>query len=90
MKIDFYMKVCLTLIVLLLGVIAFRQVIAPPVAEAQSSLSGVQFSGSLGGFWLFDTRTGDVWTYEMQDYVLKRLSYLGRITKPGESLVLKK
>ena len=32
--------------------------------EAQSRFSSIQFARSEGGWWFFDTRTGDIWVYD--------------------------
>jgi hypothetical protein len=50
---NFYVKVCLTAIVLLLTAIALRPIFAPTVAEAQVSSNGMQVSAQgTGGFLL--------------------------------------
>lgn len=59
-----YAKVCLTLIVLLLAIVALKPLFGPPVSEAQSPLARVQFSGDATGFWAFDTYNGRVYVYE--------------------------
>ena len=77
-----YVKVCLTLIVLLLAVISAKPLFWPPVTHAQSPLSRVQFSGDATGFWAFDTLNGRVYVYE---HGLCR--YVGTIRELGQPLV---
>ena len=86
MKVDLFSKVFLTLIALFLGIIALRPFFQPPTVSAQAGLSAVQFSGSLGGFWAFDTRTGEVWVYEGK----KPPQFQGKISKLGTPLSLAK
>lgn len=64
MRIDLYTKTILTLIALLLAVIAVQPLVHPTrTVQAQGSFNGVQFTGGPGGFWIFDSRSGDVWAY---------------------------
>jgi hypothetical protein len=63
MRIDLYTKTILTLIALLLAVIALKPILQPQTVKAGGSFSGVQFSATVGGFWVFDSSTGDVWAY---------------------------
>jgi hypothetical protein len=85
MRIDLYTKTILTLIALLLGVVALKPIIQPQPVSAQASLAGVQFSGSVGGFWLFDTKTGDVWAYEKQGSNTA-VTHVGRVPEIGHFL----
>jgi hypothetical protein len=67
MRIDLYTKTLLTLIVLLLAVIAYKPLVHPVPAKAQTSyeFTGVQFSADgSNGFWLF-SYTGNVWHYRI-------------------------
>jgi hypothetical protein len=66
MKPDLYTKVVLTVIALALAVIACNQYINPrEVVQAQSAFAGVQYAG---GLQFFDSRTGEVWTYEKHGF----------------------
>ena len=38
----------------------------PTVVQGQGRFAAVQFSRSEGGWWFFDTRTGDLWIYDEQ------------------------
>jgi hypothetical protein len=83
MRIDRYTKTLLTLIVLLLAVIAFKPLVQPSPALAQGNLNGVQFSGIPGGgFFLFDSRTGDVWSYDINSGQLHGHSKIAQLGKP--------
>lgn len=84
MKPNIYVKICLTLIVLFLGVIALKPIISPNVVEAQSSLSGVQISAqATGRFLLLDSKSGRFWLY---DYYRGTATYLGKLTELGKPL----
>lgn len=76
----------LVVIAVLLAVIAFKPLMAPEIALAQSRFSGVQFSGSLGGFWAFDSRTGQVWIYSTERSIYGQCEYVGKITELGKPL----
>jgi|ERR1022692_2192181 outer membrane protein assembly factor BamB len=64
MRIDLYTKTILTLILLLLGVITARPLFSPPAVAADGKFAGLQFTGSPGGFYVFDPRSGDIWSYD--------------------------
>ena len=91
MRADCYVKVCLTLIVLLLGIIAIRPLVQPDTVLAQSSKwSDLQFSTSTGILAFFDTRTGDVWGYTATragTLVEFQPEYAGKLTELGKPLV---
>jgi uncharacterized membrane protein len=64
MRIDLYTKTILTIIAVLLAVISLKPILQPKPVMAQGNLSGVQFAPTMnGGFWFFDTRSGEVWEY---------------------------
>jgi hypothetical protein len=81
MRIDLYTKIVLTLIAVCLLTIACKSVVQPIGVSAEGPFAGVQFSGSMGGFWAFDTKTGDVWTFTPQ-----KCQHYGKITQLGEPL----
>jgi hypothetical protein len=85
MRIDLYTKAVLTIIAIMLSVIASNQLISPRVASAQGSFAGVQFTGPGGSF--FDSRTGEIWVYALDD---GRPFYKRRITKLGQPLAKEK
>jgi hypothetical protein len=59
MRIDLYTKTLLTLIAALLAIAVLRPMLRPSAVQAGGKFDGVVFSGAPGGFWAFDTRTGD-------------------------------
>ena len=63
MRIDFYTKTILTLIVLLLTVIVVKPILQPQATMAEGKYAAIQFSYSGGNHAFFDTRSGDVWEY---------------------------
>jgi hypothetical protein len=71
MRIDLYTKTILTLITLLLAAILLKPIVHPQLTIAQENpnahenLSGIQFSAAVGGFYAFDTSTGDIWAYNL-------------------------
>jgi hypothetical protein len=82
-RIDRLTQVTLVLITLFLGMIALRPSGGSPnVALAQTSLTGVVFTGTVGGFWLFDPRTGDAWVYDTVQNKTKHW----RVIEPGKPL----
>jgi hypothetical protein len=82
---NFYVKVCLTAIVLLLTAIVLKPILSPTLAEAQSSISGVQVSAQgSGGFLLYDNNTGRLWAY---DLYRGDIAYWGRVKELGKPLV---
>ena len=86
MKPDFYTKAVLTVIAIALSVIACKPLINPDTtASAQSgAFPGVQFSGSVQGvFYLFDSRTGDVWLYGGTDDGLTMRKYHYKVSALG-------
>ena len=72
----------------MLTAIAVRPLLAPPVAGAQSSLSGVQFTFYGQGLWFFDTRSGDTWFYNPSD--LTDVEHIGRLVQLGKPLLVDK
>jgi hypothetical protein len=82
MRIDLYTKTILTVIALLLAVIALEPIIQPMPAIAQGSFSGVQFSGSMTNLWAIDTKTGDVWVYDLQSKQVETHAKLAQLGKP--------
>jgi hypothetical protein len=55
------------------------------LAEAQSSISGVQVSAQgSGGFLLYDNNTGRLWAY---DLYRGDIAYWGRVKELGKPLV---
>ena len=82
MRIDLYTKTILTLIAVILTLIACKSVVQPPGVAADGPLAGVQFSGSIGGFWAFDTKTGDVWAWEHGQW-----THPGKISQLGQPLI---
>ena len=87
MQIDRYTKLVLTIIALALAMIACRSVTQPSGVAAEGPLAGVQFSGVLGGFMAFDTRSGDVWGYDITNH---KWFYTGKITQLGKPLLEQK
>ena len=82
---DSYSKMCLTMTVLLLALIALRPMFSPTVAEAQSYFSGLQISAQGNGtFLLFDGNSGRIWYY---DIFREGVAYWGRIETPGKPLI---
>jgi hypothetical protein len=70
MKADTYTKVVLTIIAFMLTLIACKTVATPErTVAADGPFAGVQFAGPQGQqFKFFDSRTGDIWFYEIVDY----------------------
>src|ERR1035441_9094287 len=66
MRFDLYTKTILTLIALLLAAIAFKPIVQPQPVAAQGAFTGAQFSASATNLWAVDTKTGDVWVYDIQ------------------------
>jgi hypothetical protein len=66
MKPDLYTKAVLTVIAFMLVMIGFREFVNPTTTvSAEGPFSGVQFSGDTDTFTLFDSRTGDIWSYNL-------------------------
>jgi hypothetical protein len=91
MKPDLYTKAVLAVIALMLAVIACKPLINPETtASAQGPFAGVQFTGGVLGFSVYDTRTGDFWGYDNEregsNYVL-RLKTSGRLPKLGAQVI---
>jgi hypothetical protein len=82
MRIDWYTKGVLTVIAVLLGVIALRPYVSPEAVHAQGSFAGLQFSGRTNDYQFFDSRTGDIWWYNI-DSAPEHY----RLTKLGTPLV---
>jgi hypothetical protein len=82
MRIDLYTKTILTLIVLLLGVIAFKPVIQPKSVAAEGSLNGVQLSGFGSNLWAVDTRSGDIWVYDIKPGTVSLHRKIVQLGKP--------
>ena len=82
MRIDLYTKVVLTVIAVALMTIAFNSLIHPSGVAADGPLAGVQASvAAMGGIFVFDTKTGQMWIYGDT-----KPEYAGKITKVGEPL----
>jgi hypothetical protein len=86
MRNDLYLKVALTVIALALTLIACKSVVQPLGVAAQGALAGVQFSGGVGGFWAFDTKSGNIWGYELSGDA-SSITYLGKMVELGKPLV---
>ena len=85
---DWYTKGVLTVIAVLLAVIAFRPYVSPEaVVQAQWSFAGVQFAfdGCGDCYSWFDTRTGEIWSYQGTHSPSK-----SRLTKLGSPVVREK
>jgi len=83
MRIDLYTKVVLTIIALLLAVITVRPMLQPHTVVAQGKFTGVEFSTTaVGGFYIFDPRSGDVWGYGVQGEPVQHY----KLTTLGEPL----
>lgn len=86
MKTDRYTKVVLTLIAVLLGVLALERSPATNQAYGQQPSHGnfdhITFSGSMGGFWLMDMNTGDIYVYDTANKTVDHFS----LSKPGAKL----
>jgi hypothetical protein len=63
MRIDLYTKTILTIIALLLAAIVTKPLFTPSAIVADGKFTAMQFTGSPGGFYVFDPRSGDVWSY---------------------------
>jgi hypothetical protein len=57
-------KFLLAVIAASLGVIALQPLLRSQPALADSSFSGLQLSATGAAFFLFDTRSGDLWFYQ--------------------------
>lgn len=57
----------------------------PSYANPNTKFRNLQFSGSLGGFWLFDATNGDIWVYEKG-----KAEYVGTLKQPGKNLEQRK
>jgi hypothetical protein len=88
MRTDLYTKTILTIIALLLAVIVLKPFVTPSIANAQTSLNGIQVSFGGTGLWFFDTKTGDIWVYSMQD--LSDVTHVGKIVELGKPIVTDK
>lgn len=75
-------KVLFTIAILLLLLNLFSTIVSQSQVKT-SDYSRYQFSGSMGGFWLFDSENGEIWVYESGS---KDWKYLGKLAKPGEPL----
>ena len=74
-----YTKIILTVIALLLTVIALTPFVQPQPAMAQGSFSGVQMAVTGENTYFFDTRTGDLWQYDVNLFMYhKKLTQLGK------------
>lgn len=75
----------LVVIALLLAVIALKPILQPSRVMAQGNFSGVQFSPDMtGGYWFFDTHTGDLWHYSQSGEVAAVNTHQ-KVAKLGES-----
>jgi hypothetical protein len=93
MKPDLYIKAVLTVTAVALVAIACNQYIEPKTtAQAQgASFAGVQVNGNLlSNLTAFDSRTGEVWQYELKEtgggWALK-LAGSGKVTKFGSPTI---
>ncbi len=86
MQIDRYIKLVLTVIALALALIACKPLFESKAA-AEGALTGVQFSGGMGGFWILDTRSGDVWAYSGGTNGQLQPQYAGKLVQLGQPLV---
>jgi hypothetical protein len=74
-------------VVLLLGTVCLHLL---PVSQASaapttnSTLNDLVFQGSIGGFWLFDKKTGNIWVYEMEKGKVMNTEYVGTLVMPGQ------
>lgn len=85
LRFDLYTKTILTIIAVLLAISELRSIVQPVQAIAQDSFNGLQFSGSQGWFYMFDSKTGDAWLYDMRGKVRSHLKF----TQPGEPAIRK-
>jgi hypothetical protein len=85
MRIDWYTKGVLTVIALLLAVIAVDNMSARMRLKLRGRLPGSQFSGAPDSF--FDTRTGEIWSYDSGGV---GPAFKLRLTKLGAPLVKEK
>jgi len=72
---------------LLLAVIALKPAIQPQPVMADGTLNAVQFTGSQGAFWIFDTRSGDVWQYNTESGLIDGHF---KIARPGGPIEIMK
>jgi hypothetical protein len=54
---------------------------------ADGTLNAVQFTGSQGAFWIFDTRSGDVWQYNTESGLIDGHF---KIARPGGPIEIMK
>ena len=78
MRVDLYTKAILTVIAMMLTVLAVRPFLQPASVSGQNSFSGVQFSRTPDGdFLFFDTRNGDLWSLHGSQWGHSRLVQFG-------------
>jgi hypothetical protein len=85
MRFDLYTKAVLTVIAGALLLIAGKPFFQPTTVAAQTSISSVHLSGFAGGFWAFDTKTGDVYMYDLS--MGSNVRYYGKFTQLGKPLL---
>ena len=89
MKTDKTTKALLTVIAALLGILLLQPSVGP---SAQAAIPGtgrfanLTFSGGMGGFWMFNHDTGEIYSYDgtRPTAVVK---YVGTFDAPGKPLV---
>jgi hypothetical protein len=89
MKPDIYTKAVLTVIAIMLTVVACNQYIEPKTAaQAQGPLAGVQYLGH-GEF--YDTRTNQIWNYNLDPSNGKdggRVGWDWKLVRLGQPMVI--
>jgi hypothetical protein len=83
MRVDWYAKLMLTVIALLLAVVALRPFFTPLSVSAEASVPSFQYTGGAGGFWAIETRTGRVWLFEDQGNGHFKIRPYAAIPLPG-------
>jgi hypothetical protein len=82
MRIDLYTKTILTVIALLLAAMVLKPMFNPKPVMAQGSFSGIQFNAVGGELYSVDTRTGDVWGWNIENGQIIRHAKLIKIGQP--------
>lgn len=82
MRIDLYTKAALTVIALFLAAVVLKPLFRPETVAAQTGFSGVQLSGFGSNMWAIDSRTGDVWIYEVKSGAVELHRKLVKLGEP--------
>ena len=85
MIIDRYTKLVLTVIGLALATIAGQSITRPNGVAAAGALTDCQFSVTLLSWFAVNTRTGEIWGYDLKQG--GQAQYFGKISEVGKPLV---